>query len=93
MQELVKRYGEAGLPEDTIVFNCGGAAGQSFAAFGAPGLTFRIAGDANDYFGKGLSGAKLIIAPPEEATFEPGWFLSDGVFTQLSRECRRGGGG
>ena len=69
--EIVKRYGEVGLPEDTIVFKCEGSAGQSFGAFGAPGLTFRISGDANDYFGKGLSGAKLIIAPPPSATFEP----------------------
>ena len=68
---ITKRYSEQGLEEDTIKFNCEGAAGQSFAAFAAPGLTFRIAGDANDYFGKGLSGAKLIIAPPPEATYEP----------------------
>ncbi len=69
--EVTRRYGESGLDEDTIVINFKGTAGQSFAAFGAPGITFKVAGDANDYFGKGLSGAKLIIAPPPEATYEP----------------------
>ena len=68
---IVQRHGEEGLSDDTIVFDVEGSAGQSFSAFGAPGLTFRISGDANDYFGKGLSGAKLIIAPPEVATYEP----------------------
>ena len=69
--EITKRFGEEGLEENTVVIKFKGSAGQSFAAFGAPGLTFKIAGDANDYFGKGLSGAKLIIAPPPEATYEP----------------------
>ena len=69
--EVTRRHGDRGLPEDTIVFNCSGSAGQSFAAFGAPGLTFRIEGEANDYFGKGLSGAKLVITPPPTATYEP----------------------
>ncbi|MEM7392194.1 MAG: glutamate synthase subunit alpha, partial [Verrucomicrobiota bacterium] len=68
---ISKKYGEEGLPEDTIVFNCHGSAGQSFAAFGARGLTFNILGDANDYFGKGLSGAKLIVRPPDGSTFVP----------------------
>ena len=68
---ITRRYGEPGLPDDTIIFNCEGSAGQSFAAFGARGLTFRIEGDANDYFGKGLSGAKLVVTPPQTATFEP----------------------
>jgi len=67
--EITRLHGEEGLGEDSIVFNCKGSGGQSFAAFAAPGLTFRIAGEANDYFGKGLSGGKLIIAPPEEATY------------------------
>jgi len=67
--EISKRYGEDGLPHDTIQIHCKGSAGQSFSAFGAKGITFRIKGDANDYFGKGLSGAKLIIRPPEESTF------------------------
>ena len=67
--EISKRYGEAGLPEDTITIRCKGSAGQSFCAFGAKGLTVYVEGDANDYFGKGLSGAKLIVAPPKESTF------------------------
>ncbi len=69
--EVAKRYGEEGLPEDTIRLHCNGSAGQSFFAFGAPGLTAHIHGDANDYFGKGLSGAKLILEPPVGATFRP----------------------
>jgi len=67
--EISKHYGEEGLPDDTIRVDCTGSAGQSFGAFGARGLTFSIKGDANDYFGKGLSGAKLIIRPPQESTF------------------------
>jgi glutamate synthase domain-containing protein 3 len=67
--EISRRYGEEGLPADTIRLNCTGSCGQSFAAFGARGLTFVVEGDANDYFGKGLSGAKLIIYPPRTATF------------------------
>ncbi|MCF7863277.1 MAG: glutamate synthase large subunit [Kiritimatiellales bacterium] len=67
--EISKRYGEEGLPEGTITVNCKGSAGQSFGAFSAKGITFRIEGDANDYFGKGLSGAQLIIRPPEKSTF------------------------
>ncbi len=69
--EISKRYGDEGLPEDTIVINCTGSAGQSFCAFGAKGLTLRVEGDANDYFGKGLSGAKLVIYPPKASTFVP----------------------
>jgi glutamate synthase domain-containing protein 3 len=69
--EIAKRYGDDGLPEDTIVVHCTGSAGQSFGAFGARGLTFHIRGDANDYFGKGLSGAKISIRPPDVSTFVP----------------------
>jgi glutamate synthase domain-containing protein 2/glutamate synthase domain-containing protein 3 len=68
--EISKRYGLQGLPADTIVMHAAGSAGQSFCAFGAPGLTFQIHGDANDYFGKGLSGAKLTIRPPDGSTFK-----------------------
>ncbi len=67
--EISKRYGERGLPADRITIHATGSAGQSFGAFSAQGITFRVTGDANDYFGKGLSGAKLIIRPPENATF------------------------
>jgi glutamate synthase (NADPH/NADH) large chain len=69
--KIAKKWGPAGLPEDTITINCIGSAGQSFCAFGAKGLTMKIEGDANDYFGKGLSGAKLIITPPPGSTFLP----------------------
>jgi glutamate synthase domain-containing protein 3 len=69
--EVSRRYGEDGLLDDTIRLNCTGSCGQSFAAFGARGLTFKVEGDANDYFGKGLSGARLIIYPPRSATFVP----------------------
>ena len=69
--EISTKYGGEGLPEDTINCNFRGSAGQSFAAFGAKGLTFRLEGEANDYFGKGLSGAKLIVYPDRTAKFVP----------------------
>ncbi len=69
--EVSKRYGSAGLPADTIKVKFEGSAGQSFGAFLAPGITFEVEGDANDYFGKGLSGGKLIIYPPDRSTFLP----------------------
>ena len=69
--QISKIYGANGLPEDTITVNGSGCAGQSFGGFSASGITFNVKGDANDYFGKGLSGAKLIIRPPETATFKP----------------------
>ena len=69
--EIAKRYGEDALPEDTIRINLSGSVGQSFSAFLAKGVTMRVRGDANDYFCKGLSGGKVIITPPEQATFAP----------------------
>ena len=69
--EISKIYGDEGLPEDTITVNFEGSAGQSFGAFLAPGVTFRLEGDANDYFGKGLSGGKLIAVPPKGSDFIP----------------------
>ncbi len=69
--EISKRFGQDGLPEDSITINGHGSAGQSFGAFATYGITFIVKGDANDYFGKGLSGAKLIIRPPESSTFKP----------------------
>jgi len=63
-------HGSEGLPEDTIKYHFRGSAGQSFGAFGAPGLAFTLEGEANDYFGKGLSGAKLSIIPDRKAKFE-----------------------
>ncbi|KAI1278605.1 glutamate synthase [Xylaria sp. FL0933] len=65
-----KRYGEAGLPMDTVHVNIKGSAGQSFGAFLAPGITLELEGDANDYVGKGLSGGRLIIYPPRSAVFK-----------------------
>lgn len=67
--EITKKYRSEGLPEDTIHFKFNGTAGQSFGAFNTIGITLELEGDANDYFGKGLSGAKLIIYPPKEATY------------------------
>ena len=69
--EITRRYGPDGLPQDTIHFHFQGAAGQSFGAFIPPGLTLELEGDANDYFGKGLSGGKLILYPPPQSTFVP----------------------
>ncbi|RKF57528.1 putative glutamate synthase [Golovinomyces cichoracearum] len=68
--QVSKKYGEEGLPTDTIHVNIKGSAGQSFGAFLAPGITLELEGDANDYVGKGLSGGRLIIYPPRTATFK-----------------------
>jgi glutamate synthase domain-containing protein 3 len=69
--EVTKRYGGAGLPEDAIRITFTGSAGQSFGAFMPRGLTFTLVGDANDGFGKGLSGGRLALFPPAAATFKP----------------------
>jgi glutamate synthase domain-containing protein 2/glutamate synthase domain-containing protein 1/glutamate synthase domain-containing protein 3 len=69
--EIARRYGSAGLPDDTIRFEFTGSAGQSFGAFLAKGVTLTLEGDANDYVGKGLSGGRLIAYPPRESTFLP----------------------
>jgi len=69
--EISKRYQSKGLPEDTIHFKLTGTAGQSFAAFNTKGVTLELEGDANDYFGKGLSGARLIVYPSLNAGFIP----------------------
>lgn len=69
--EISLRYGEAGLPADTIHCTFRGTAGQSFGAFLAKGVSFRLEGDANDYFGKGLSGGKIVVVPPQGSTFRP----------------------
>ncbi len=66
---ISKKYGAVGLPEDTVHIACKGSCGQSFGAFGARGLTLVVEGDANDYFGKGLSGGKLILYPPATASY------------------------
>ena len=67
--EVTKRWGAEGLPADTIAISFTGSAGQSFGAFLPRGITLRLAGDANDYVGKGLSGGRIVIAPPASAPF------------------------
>ena len=69
--EITRKYPE-GLEEDTITVHCNGSGGQSFGAFIPKGLTITIDGDSNDYYGKGLSGGKLVINVPKEATYNPG---------------------
>lgn len=69
--EVTKRFGAEGLPEDTIRLNFKGSAGQSFGAFLPKGVTLTLEGDANDYVGKGLSGGKIAVRPPQVATFVP----------------------
>jgi glutamate synthase (NADPH) large chain len=69
--EIAKRYGNEGLPHDTISCIFRGSAGQSFGAFLAKGVTFRLEGDSNDYLGKGISGGRIIVVPPAGSTFEP----------------------
>lgn len=69
--EISKIHGAKGLPEDTLSLLFKGTAGQSFGAFATKGLFMKVVGTSNDYFGKGLSGAKLIAQVPEEATFRP----------------------
>ena len=67
--EISRRYGSAGLPDDTISLTFTGSAGQSFGAFVPRGMTMRLYGDANDYFGKGLSGGRLVVRPQVESVF------------------------
>jgi len=67
---VTTRHGAAGLPDDTIDLTFAGSAGQSFAAFVPRGVTMRLSGDANDYLAKGLSGGRVVVAPPEGSPFE-----------------------
>ena len=69
--EIAKRYGNKGLPEDTITCRFYGSAGQSFGAFASKGLTLILEGEANDYLGKGLSGGKIIVTPHPDCDFKP----------------------
>jgi len=69
--ELTRRYGNSGLPDDTIDITFRGSAGQSFGAFVPAGITLRLEGDSNDYIGKGLSGGKVIVFPPGKSPFVP----------------------
>jgi glutamate synthase (NADPH/NADH) large chain len=68
--EVSRRLGGRGLPENFITVDFTGSAGQSFGAFLARGITFRLAGDSNDYLGKGLSGGRIVVSPPEGSTFK-----------------------
>jgi glutamate synthase domain-containing protein 2/glutamate synthase domain-containing protein 1/glutamate synthase domain-containing protein 3 len=69
--EITRRYGPEGLPDDTVKVKFEGSAGQSFGAFLAKGVTFFLEGEANDYFGKSLSGGRLIVYPPKGSRFLP----------------------
>ena len=69
--EIARRYGSAGLPDDTIRIHLTGSAGQSLGAFLAKGVTLKLEGDANDYVGKGLSGGRIIVYPPRDSGFAP----------------------
>ncbi len=69
--EVTRRYGGKGLPDDTVRLYFNGSAGQSFGAFVPRGITMVLSGDSNDYIGKGLSGGKIVVHPPEGSTFVP----------------------
>ena len=69
--EITRIYGEAGLPEATVICKFKGSAGQSFGAFLVKGLQFELEGDSNDYLGKGLSGGRIVVVPPKGSTFKP----------------------
>jgi len=69
--EVTRRYGPEGLPPDTIRITFRGSAGQSFGAFLPKGMSFTLIGDANDYLGKGLSGGRIVVRPPEDSPFVP----------------------
>jgi glutamate synthase domain-containing protein 2/glutamate synthase domain-containing protein 3 len=68
--EIAKKYGQTGLPDDTITFKFNGSAGQSFGCFLSKGVTLLLEGDANDYVGKGLSGGKIAVFPPANASYK-----------------------
>ncbi|HEY8596003.1 MAG TPA: glutamate synthase-related protein, partial [Devosiaceae bacterium] len=88
--ELAKRHGHEGLPEDTIAVTLRGTAGQSFGAFLAHGISFDLIGDANDYVGKGLSGGRIVVRPPENAAYAPEKSIIVGntvLYGAISGEC------
>ena len=70
--QIASRFGEAGLPDGTISIDFTGAAGQSFGAFLAQGLSLHLTGDANDYVGKGMSGGRIVLVPPPNSAFDAG---------------------
>jgi glutamate synthase (NADPH/NADH) large chain len=88
--EVAKRYGHAGLPEDTITVKLTGIAGQSFGAWAARGVTLELTGEANDYVGKGLSGGKLIVRPHDKIGFVPEKSIIAGntvLYGAITGEC------
>ena len=88
--EIAKRYGHAGLPEDTIWIKLTGTAGQSFGAWVAHGVTLELEGDTNDYTGKGLSGGRLIVYPPAKSSIVPEESIIVGntvLYGAISGEC------
>ncbi|MEM9681886.1 MAG: glutamate synthase large subunit [Pseudomonadota bacterium] len=88
--EVAKRHGHTGLPDDTISVSLTGTAGQSFGAFLAHGVTFDLVGEANDYVGKGLSGGRLVVRPPEESKIVPEKSIIVGntvLYGAISGEC------
>jgi len=88
--EIAKRYGHAGLPEDTIWVRLKGSAGQSFGAFLAHGLTLDLVGEGNDYVGKGLSGGRIIVRPTEDSAIVPEKSIIVGntvLYGAISGEC------
>ncbi len=95
--EVAKRYGHAGLPEDTIVIKARGTAGQSLGAWLARGVTIELEGEGNDYVGKGLSGGRIVIYPPKESKIVPEENIIVGntvLFGAIDGECYfRGVGG
>ena len=68
--EVTRRYGGTGLPDETIAVDLVGSAGNSFGAFVPRGISLRLTGDANDYVGKGLSGGRIVIRPPDDSPFD-----------------------
>ena len=88
--EIAKRYGHAGLPDDTVHVRARGTGGQSFGAFLARGVSIELEGDANDYVGKGLSGGRLAIYPSRESRLDPGENILIGntvLYGAIAGEC------
>jgi glutamate synthase (NADPH/NADH) large chain len=88
--EVARRYGHAGLPEDTISITLRGTAGQSFGAFVAHGVSLELIGEGNDYVGKGLSGGRLVVYPPPESPIVPEENIVVGntvLYGGISGEC------
>ncbi|GAA5954113.1 hypothetical protein JCM21900_002891 [Sporobolomyces salmonicolor] len=84
-----RRYGEEGLPKDTIHIYVKGSAGQSLGAFLAPGIPIELEGDSNDYVGKGLSGGRLIVHRPKKSTFKAEETKPDSPFERFAARNSR----